>query len=102
MCNATFQGIMQKVGKLDVSRKLTEYTDTKDPLMKAMNFEGIMNPANEIKAKLDGSKTAVTIKAEKAGLAIANAQRNAAFNRSQAGSVSGHVASIAAMKARGK
>ncbi len=92
MCRA----ILQKLGKLDISRKVTEYTDTKDPLMKALGYEGIWNPANEIKAKVDGTPTKVTEKRLKNfGIADQRAQ-DAVPNPGGA-----HVANIAARKARG-
>lgn len=94
------QNILAGLGKLDISRKFTERLDVASPWMKSMGMSGVLNPANEIKAKLDGTKTLVTKKSEAAGLAIATDNRNAAYNRLLASSQPGHVQAIASRKAR--
>jgi hypothetical protein len=94
------QSLLQNLGKLDISRKLQENFSPADSIAKSMGFSSAMNPATEIKAKLDGTKTKQTLAAEKDGLKIATANRDANYRTLVGGQASGHVQAIESRAAR--
>lgn len=93
MCKAVFK----TMGKLNIAQHMMDKTDAADPLMKAMGYEGIMNPLNEATHKLGGTESGVTKKRNK-NFEIA---AQAAIDASGVQGTSGHVQSIAMRKARG-
>jgi len=96
MCTAAFQGVLQKAGKLDLAGRLSQKMDASDPLAKSMGFSGIMNPAEELKAKVSGAPTETTKKSIRQGIAT----RDAAHQATRVTGAPGHVMAIAARKAR--
>ena len=96
MCTAQVQGFLAKAGKLDLGGRLSQYTDTKDPIMKGLGYSGIWNPAEEVKHQTFGTKSPVHQKSVRQGIAA----RDKAHMASSVQGQPGHVMAIAARKAR--
>ena len=100
MCSGNFGAIFKKMGKLDISRKLQEEVSPADAIARKLGYSSAMNPATEIKAKVDGTKTKQTLAAEADGLKIATANRDAQYRNLVRGQGAGHVQAIESRAAR--
>lgn len=92
MCTASFAGIFNKLP----GSKLREKIATKDPVAKAMGYDGMADPLGEFMHRQAGTDHALTIKGNKL-----RDQRALAARTAEATPTTGHIKSIAAMKARG-
>lgn len=91
MCTASFANVFNKLP----GSKLREKIATKDPLSKALGYEGLADPLGEFMHRRAGTEHALTKKQNKL-----RDQRALAARTAEATPQGGHVTSIAAMKAR--
>ena len=96
MCTAMLQKSM------GLEAKLMDKTSPSDWAARKMGYAGSgLNFDRDLKAKFAGQETRTDIRARKMGEATGTAEREAAYNRSQAGKGPAHALNIAARKARG-
>ena len=93
MCTANFAGIFNQLP----GSKLREKISTKDPMSKALGYEGLADPLGDFMHRQAGTQSALMKKQN-----TLRDQRALAARTAEATPTGGHIRSIAAMKARGR
>ena len=97
MCSGNFREFMAKAGQLNIAQRVNDQVSKRDPLTRALGYEGLADPAGDFKRSLSGNKGDSPLERQM----VRNRDRRALKARTrEATPTGGHIVSIAASKAR--